>query len=238
VSPAAERIRVLIADDHAIVRTGIRLMLEHQDDLQVVGEAADAADAARLAGAADPHVVLMDWSMPGPGGARTIGAIREHAPKARVIVVTMHEGDAYVRAALDAGASGYIVKHVDGNTLIAAIRAVHRGRILVNVAWSSDDQAPTSSVALSPREREVLLLLAQGHSNRAIAEQIGLSVKTVETYRARLGSKLGLRTRAALFRYAVETGILGSAGGGGGVGKRLSGKSLPPPDDEGFARYG
>jgi len=235
VSPAAERIRVLIADDHAIVRSGIRLLLEHQDDIQVVGEAAHAADAERLARSSDPHVVLLDWSMPGPGGARTIGAIREHAPRARVIVVTMHEGDAYVRSALDAGASGYVVKHVDGTALVAAIRAVHGGRILVHVSRSAvDSPVPAPSVALSAREREVLLLLAQGHSNRAAAEQLGLSVKTVETYRTRLGSKLGLRTRAELFRYAVEIGILSATEQGGA---RVSGKPLTSPDNGGLARY-
>jgi len=208
VSTARERIRVLIADDHAIVRSGIRLLLEAQDDLEVVGEAADGVEALRLVRDVDPDVVLLDLSMPGPGGTRVIAAIRQQAPRTRVLVVTMHEEAAYVRSALDAGAAGYVVKHVDGNALVAAIRSVHRGRILVNVSRTADSQSAAPSVPLSRRECEVLTLLAQGHSNRAVADRLELSVKTVETYRTRLGHKLGLRTRADLFRYAVETGLL------------------------------
>lgn len=208
MSPTRERIRVLIADDHAIVRGGIRLLLEAEDDLGVVGEAADGVEAVRLARDADPDVVLLDLSMPGPGGTRVIAAIRRQAPRTRVLVVTMHEEDAYVRSALDAGAAGYVVKHVDGSALIAAIRSVHRGRILVNISRPADSPTAAPSVPLSRRERQVLMLLAQGHSNRSVADRLELSVKTVETYRTRLGNKLGLRTRADLFRYSVETGIL------------------------------
>ncbi|MDO8666686.1 MAG: response regulator transcription factor [Gemmatimonadales bacterium] len=208
MSPTRERIRVLIADDHAIVRGGIRLLLEAQDDLEVVGEAADGVEAVRLARDADPDVVLLDLSMPGPGGTGVIVAIRRQAPRTRVLVVTMHEEDAYVRSALDAGAAGYVVKHVDGDALVAAIRSVHRGRILVNVSRPADCPTAAPSVPLSRRERQVLMLLAQGHSNRAVADRLELSVKTVETHRTRLGNKLGLRTRADLFRYSVETGIL------------------------------
>lgn len=208
MSPARERIRVLIADDHAIVREGIRRLLETQDDLEVAGEAADGVEAVRLARDADPDVVLLDLSMPGPGGTSVIVAIRRQAPRTRVLVVTMHEEDAYVRSALDAGAAGYVVKHVDGNALVAAIRSVHRGRVLVNVSRPADSPTAAPSVPLSRRERQVLMLLAQGHSNRAVADRLELSVKTVETYRTRLGNKLGLRTRADLFRYSVETGIL------------------------------
>lgn len=218
MSAATVQIRVVIADDHAIVREGLRLLLEAQDDLEVVGEAADGVEAVRLAREADPEVVLLDLSMPGAEGTQVIAAIREQAPRTRVLVVTMHQGDAYVRAALDAGAAGYVVKHVDGRVLVAAIRSVHRGRTFVDVSRPGDIRSAAPSVPLSRRERQVLMLLSEGHSNRGVASRLRLSVKTVETYRTRLGSKLGLRTRADLFRYAVETGILNSGAGYPGSG--------------------
>jgi two-component system response regulator NreC len=226
VSPT---IRVLIADDHAILRSGIRLLIGAQPDMEVSGEAGDVAEAIRLAKELGPDVVTLDLTMPGGSGLAAVEALRAAAPSARILVLTMHEDPAYVRSALAAGASGYLAKSAADSALIAGIRAVARGRIFVEVEGreakealaepgrvSSEAVAPIAT--LSAREREVLVLLAQGHTNRAIAERLGLSVKTVESYRARLMQKLGLDSRAELTRLAIDLGLVGSA-------------SSPPPEE-------
>jgi len=211
----SEKIRVLVADDHAILRSGLRLLIDAEPDLAVVGEAGDFGEAIRLATSLHPDVVTLDLSMPGGSGLASIERLRAAAPAARVLVLTMHDDPAYVRSALAVGASVYVAKSAADDALIGAIRSVHRGRLFVDVPGVGGGEVPgpkasgeTPLERLSAREREVLGLLALGHTNRAIAERLGLSTKTVETYRARVLEKLGLETRADLTRVALDLGIL------------------------------
>jgi DNA-binding NarL/FixJ family response regulator len=208
------KIRVLIADDHAVLRAGLRLLIGAESDMEVVGEAADGAEAVQRAHTTTPDVVLLDLSMPGGRGTQTIGEVVQLTPRPRVLVLTMHDDAASMQAALLAGASGYIVKKAADVELLTAIRAVHHGRTFVNLTRPGEAPVPRRTPAgghakpLSPREGEVLRLLAQGHSYREAADQLGVSVKTIETHRKRLAAKLGLRSRAELFRFAVEVGLL------------------------------
>ncbi|MFI5234467.1 MAG: response regulator [Gemmatimonadales bacterium] len=207
-------IRLLIADDHAVLRAGLRMLIEAQSDMQVVGEAADGVEAVRRAGDLRPDVVLMDLSMPGPHSGETIRRVLKAAPGTRVLILTMHDDSAYLTSALSAGAAGYVVKKVADTELLLAIRAVHAGRTFVDLTRSSGPSARPGAASdrppkeLSQREGEVLRFLAQGNSNQQIADRIGVSVKTVETYRTRLREKLGLKGRDELYRFAVESGIL------------------------------
>ena len=210
------RIGVLLADDHAVLRAGLRLLIDAQPDLRVVGEAGDAGETLRVACDTDADVAVLDLTMPGATVSDLIGRILDKRPTLRILVLTMHDDPAYARAALAAGASGYIVKKAADSELLSAIRAVSQHRTVVNVGGAgsltpepSDRNAsgpPKGS--LSRREQEVLEQLARGHTNREIAAQFRLSVKTVETYRLRLAHKLGLRTRADFVRHALEAGLL------------------------------
>jgi two-component system response regulator NreC len=216
----AATIRVLVADDHVILRSGLRLLIGAQPGLEVVGEAGDFDEAVRLAGSLAPDVVTLDLSMPGGSGLAAIARLRAAAPSARIVVLTMHEDPAYVRAALAAGAAGYLVKSAADSALIDAIRSVNRGRLFIDVANAAGMEAlmtegrvatgapPSPLASLSAREREVMVLLAKGHTNQAVADLLGLSVKTVESYRARLMQKLNLTSRAELTRLALELGLL------------------------------
>jgi two-component system response regulator NreC len=216
-------IRVLVADDHAILRSGLRLLISAQPDMEVVGEAGSSAEAISLAKSLLPDVVTLDLSMPGGAGLGAIEDLRAAAPAARILILTMHEDPAYVRSALAAGASGYLVKSAADSALIAAIRAVARGRVFIEVQNREAMQAlmaparaasegPAPIATLSAREREVLVLVAQGHTNQAVADRLALSVKTVESYRARLMQKLGLTNRAELTRLAIDLGLVGRSG--------------------------
>lgn len=214
-------IRVLIGDDHAILRSGLRMLLEGQGDMRVVGEASDGMEAIRRAGDLAPDVALMDLSMPGPPSGEVIRGVLKASPRTRVLILTMHDDSAYLTAALSAGAAGYVVKKVVDTELLSAIRAVYDGRTFVDLTRDSGPSSrPTVAggrrsrpKALSEREREVLRFLAEGHSSREIADRIGISVKTAETYRTRLREKLGLKGRAELYRFALESGILQAGGG-------------------------
>ncbi|MDR5694786.1 MAG: response regulator transcription factor [Armatimonadota bacterium] len=211
-------IRLIIADDHAVLRAGLRLLLESQPDLQVVGEAGDGWETLQLAEQHKPDVILLDLSMPGPGGLEVIKEIKRRVPRAKVLVLTMHEDEGYLRSVLKAGGSGYVVKKAADTELLSAIRSVHRGGVYIDPSLTRglveeilEEEAPAKKLGeevLSEREREVLVLLALGHTNQEIAEKLCLSVKTVETYRARIQEKLQLRSRAALVRYALERGLL------------------------------
>ena len=214
------RIRVLIADDHAVLRAGLRMLIDAQADMKVVGEAADGAETVSQARALDSDVVLLDLSMPGPRGTVTIERLVRLDPSPRILVLTMHDDPSYLRSALQAGASGYIVKKAADVELLTAIRVVHRGGTFVNLTRPGEAElghevrVPRDSPAagqpkpLSRREAEVLRLLAQGHTNQEAADRLAVSIKTIETHRKRLGDKLGLKSRAELFRFAVESGLL------------------------------
>lgn len=214
------RIRVFIADDHAVLRSGLKLLINAQSDMEVVGEAAGGVETVGGARASAPHVVLLDLTMPGQSATQTIEQLCAAAPHARVLVLTMHDDPAYMRAALQAGASGYIVKKAADVELLTAIRAVHHGRTFVDLTRPGEEAAAPERLSrespaggqprpLSPREAEVLRLLAQGHTNQEAADQLAVSVKTIETHRRRLTDKLGLKSRAQLYRFAVEVGLLG-----------------------------
>lgn len=214
------KIRVLLADDHAVLRAGLRMLINAQADMRVVGEAGEGHDAVDKTSALVPDVVLMDLTMPGGGGMDALKRIRRERPQTRVLVLTMHDDPAYARASVAAGAAGLVIKDVDGEELLNAIRIAYQGRMYVSTAKrepgadeTEADAAWTSRAEslrqLSRREITVLEMVAQGHTNQEIATRLALSVKTVETYRARVMDKLGLRNRAELVRFAIEQGLLG-----------------------------
>jgi DNA-binding NarL/FixJ family response regulator len=208
-------VRVVIADDHGIVRGGLRLLLDRQPDMEVVGEAADGAEAVAAALAHRPDLAILDVSMPTLTGLQAARAIRARAPEVSVLMLSMHDDERYLFEALKAGAAGYVLKHEAGQELIDAARAVARGesfltsagqRSLVR-AWMADESTGPRE-PLSPREQEVLKLVAEAHTNREIGEILGLSEKTVETHRASLLRKLGMRDRVELVRYAIRRGLV------------------------------
>ena len=208
-------IRILIADDHAVVAEGLKHLIEAQADMQVVAIVADGREAVRQAGELHPDVVLMDLSMPELNGADATRVILEQDPGRKVIVLSMYADHEYVRRALKAGALGYVVKRSAAKDVVDAIRSVHGGQRyvspLVADAVIEDEAKPGKEdrlARLSTREREVLQLLAEGRTGTEIAERLSLSPKTVETYRARLVEKLGIRDVAGLVRFAIQRGII------------------------------
>lgn len=216
VIPMAE-LRIFLADDHAIVREGLKALINAQSGMTVVGEAADGLHACERISVLRPDIVVMDVSMPGLSGSQATARLRQECPSVRVLALTVHEDKGYIRQLLAAGAVGYVLKRTAPEELIHAIRAVADGGVYLdpNVAGKvvggfvrklSDGDAP--SVELSEREEAVARKTAAGHSNKEIASELDLSIKTVETYRARAMEKLGLQGRAALVRYAVQQGWL------------------------------
>ena len=207
-------IRILIADDHAVVADGLKHLIEAQGDLEVIATVGDGREAVRVARELKPDVVLMDLSMPELNGADATRAILEREPRCRVIVLSMYAEREYVRRALRAGAAGYVVKRSAAKEVVEAIRAVHAGQrylspkvadvVIGDYAEERDDPL----ARLSAREREVLQLLAEGRTGAEIAQRLSLSQKTVETYRARLVEKLGIRDVAGLVRFAIQRGIV------------------------------
>ena len=208
---AGKKVTVVLADDHVIVRDGIRMVLESEPDMEVVAEASDTEEAVRYALGHKPSVLVLDLNMPGGSSLEGISKIHEASPATRVIVLTMQSEPAFARHALQAGASGYVVKHSAANELVEAIRVSLAGdtyitpKLGAQLAAEPVDQGPPDD--LTPREVEVLGLLASGYMNPEIAEQLVLSVRTVETHRANIQRKTGVGTRAELIAYAREHGL-------------------------------
>jgi len=214
------KIRVMIVDDHAILRAGLKMLVNVQPDMEVVSEAPDGEKAVQVARETRPDVALLDLTMPRVGGMQALQEMARNCRETRVLVLTMHDDPAYLRSALAAGASGYLLKRAVDAELLAAIRAVDRGGtyvdprladVLVQDLRTKRDTGAGSKrpvSILSDRELQVLRLVAQGYSSAEIAKRIFVSVKTVETYRSRFSEKLALRTRSEVIRFAVQMGLL------------------------------
>ena len=208
-------ISVLIADDHGIVRGGLRLLLDRQPDMQVVAEAADGIEAVELALRERPDICVLDVAMPRMTGLQATHEIRAHAPEIAVLLLSMHDDERYLFEALQAGAAGYVLKREADTVLVDAVRAVARGEpFMTNAAerslvreWMEDDSTGPAE-PLTLREREVLKLIAEAHTNREIGEVLHLAEKTIESHRANLLRKLGMRDRVELVRYAIRRGLI------------------------------
>ncbi|MBE0607783.1 MAG: response regulator transcription factor [Dehalococcoidia bacterium] len=216
--------RILIADDHTLVRSGLKLILSAQPDFELVGEAATGEETIVRTRELQPDVLLLDIGMPGMNGVEAARVIRQQFPEVRIVVLTMYDDDAYLQQFLQIGAAGYVMKQAADEELVSAIRAVQRGesfihpsltRQLIDLYLKQSQPVPSSAERrpdLSPRETEVLRLVALGYSAQQIATELGISVSTVETHRTHVSEKLGLHGRAQLVRYALNAGLLGSEG--------------------------
>jgi len=211
------KVRILLADDHTILREGIKVLLNRENDMEIVAEAEDGAQALEKVRAVKPDVVVMDISMPKIGGLEVTREITETFPDVKVVILTMHDNEEYLVQALKSGAKGYVLKEAAATDLAEAIRAVVRGdaylyptvaRKLVDDYVNRVRTIKTASDSLTPREREVLKLVAEGHTNKEIADYLGISVKTVENHRANLMRKLDLHDRTELARYAIKIGLV------------------------------
>lgn len=200
------RTRIVLADDHAILRAGLAMLIKAQPDLVVVAEAADGIEAIDKARTFKPDVVILDLTMPRMSGLDALRDIRRDCPETQILVLTMHDDPAYGRSVLAAGAMGYVTKKAADRELLLAIRAVRDGRPFVDIS-QAEEMLPKRT-PLSQREEQVLVQLARGFTHQEIADRLQLSIKTVETYLARLSAKLGLRRRAELVQYALDTRIL------------------------------
>ena len=212
-----EAIKILIADDHTVMRSGLKLLLESEDDFEVVGEATTGEEAKRLCSQLQPDVVIMDIGMPEMNGLEATRIIKAQIPSIHILVLTMHRSEEYFFQMLEAGASGYILKGAETGELLHAIRAVARGdvflypsmaRRLVQEYLTHLDVMPSSEPSLTPREREILLLIAGGYSGKEIAEKLVISPSTVHSHSTNLMTKLNLSTRHELVRYARDRGML------------------------------
>lgn len=212
-------IRIFLADDHAVLRAGLKSLLNAEPDMEVVGEAGDGDTCVQTVAALTPDVILLDVNMPHCNGLEALPEIRRRTPASRILILTMHDDAEYLRKALSLGSAGYILKQSADTELLSAIRTVYNGgvflhpghtKILLEDTLRSPPQMHTDNPVgiLSERELEVLRLIVLGHTNKEIAGMLFLSVKTVETYKARVMQKLDLRTRAALVRFALKHGLL------------------------------
>jgi len=208
-------VRVLIVDDHAVVRAGLRMLIDAEDDLEAAGEAGSARDAIFRARELEPDVILMDVVMPDGNGLDAIPTLLHEHPETKVLMLSMQDDPQYVRQAFSAGASGYVLKEAADTEVVSAIREVARGGRYVNpelgarlVAAETEERKRAEDDPLSEREREVLRMLALGHTNQEIAKQLYISVRTAETHRAHVMQKLRLSSRAELVRYALDQGLL------------------------------
>ncbi|MGO9247717.1 MAG: response regulator [Solirubrobacteraceae bacterium] len=212
-------IRIVLADDHAVVRSGLRLLLENEPDFEVVAEAGDVESARRYVRGHHPAVLVLDLNMPGDPSLQAIPMIREESPDTQIVVLTMQQEPAFAREALGAGALGYVLKEAADDELVQAVRHAAAGESYLNPrlgARMASEPAPGPPDDLSEREVQVLGLIALGHTNTEIGEQLYLSVRTVETHRSHIQQKLGLSTRAELVGYAIERGLLSTDDESGG----------------------
>jgi len=210
-STADETIRIVLADDHQVVRTGLRLLLDSEQGLEVVAEASDVESARRYVRGHHPAVLVLDLNMPGGSSLEAIPLIREESPDTQIVVLTMQQEPAFAREALGAGALGYVLKEAADEELVEAVRNAAVGESYLNPrlgARIASEPPPGPPDDLSEREVEVLRLIALGHTNAEIAGQLYLSVRTVETHRSHIQQKLSLSTRAGLVRYALERGLI------------------------------
>ena len=210
-------IRVLLADDHALVRQGIRSLLEKLDDIEVVGDVSDGREALQLSKTTQPDIVFMDITMPGLNGLEAVTRIKKDCPTTRVIMLSMHAGEEYFQQALESGAAGYLLKDADRMELELAIRTVIRVEIYLTptvAKYAVDayrqrkegDQGPLA--CLSSRQKEILQLIAEGYANKEIAQRLDLSPRTVETHRAELMERLNIRDVPGLVKFAIRTGLI------------------------------
>jgi two-component system response regulator NreC len=208
----ADSITIVLADDHSLVRSALRMLLEAEPDLEVVAEAGNASDAVRYCLGHKPDVVVVDLNMPGGPVLEAIPSLREASPDTRVVVLTVDDDPASIREAMRAGALGYVLKSAAGAGLVQAIRMVAEGETYLEPQLGARLAAEPSRLPyeLSERELEIVRLIALGHTNREIADQLYLSIRTVESHRAYVRRKLGLRTRSELVLYALERGMLAS----------------------------
>ena len=213
------RIKVVVADDHAIVREGVRMILAREQDIEVVGEAGDGQQALDLVASLRPQVVIMDISMPGMGGIEATQRVKTKHPEVQVLALTMHEDETYVFQLLRAGAAGYVLKRAAAQALVQAVRAAAKGEAFLypsiarKVVEDYLRRVETGEErerydGLTTREKEILTLIAQGLSNQQIAEKLYISIKTVQTHRAHILEKLGLHDRTELVRYAIRKGLI------------------------------
>lgn len=211
------QVRILLADDHAILRDGVRMVLEAQHEFEVVGTADDGKEAVALARSLQPDVVVLDVAMPQLNGLEATREIRRCCPGTEVIILSMHEGEDYLREALRAGAAGYVLKRAAAKELVGAIQAVQRGesyldpaltRTLISDYVRKVDRSDAATDMLTERELEVLTLVAEGLTNRQIALKLNISIKTVQSHRANLMDKLNLHDRTELVRYAIRRGLI------------------------------
>lgn len=218
-----KKIGLVIADDHKVFRAGLKLLLQAYEDMEVIGEVSDTDQILEVVTQLRPEVLILDLTMPGGSSLPHIEKLRQAVPETRILVLSMHDDLGLVRAALASGASGYVVKAAADTEVAAAIRTIASGKIFIDldldptqvglllVAEKNDTKGKLTGPlqGLSVREKAVFLRLAKGHTNQDIADELELSVKTIETYRGRIGVKLGLRSRADFVRFAIELGLIG-----------------------------